>query len=131
MAADAPVSPPAPGLLFVWTNADPAHEDDFNRWYDREHLEERVRMQVMSVAYRRAFQHQTPWSLTDFGRTGDSMRRVCTVATAAGSGRGAWLAAIRQASDERGGWPAERQPRPARRLQDTGAEGADRASLRP
>ena len=123
MAADAPVPPPVPGMLFVWTNVDPAYEDDFNRWYDREHLEERIRIQGMrsatryreasgarrylglyeaasidvfrSDAYRRAFQHQTPWSLTNFSRMSDSVRRVGTVATAAGSGRGAWLAVMR------------------------------------
>jgi len=30
------------GMLLVCTNVDPAHEDDFNRWYDREHVNERV-----------------------------------------------------------------------------------------
>jgi antibiotic biosynthesis monooxygenase (ABM) superfamily enzyme len=29
-------------MLLVSTNVDPAHEDDFNRWYDREHVNERV-----------------------------------------------------------------------------------------
>lgn len=123
MAAAGPVPAPASGILLVWTNVDPAHEDDFNRWYDREHMQERVRIQgirsairyraasgprrylglyeAASVnvfrgeAYRRAFQHQTPWSLTNFGRMSDSMRRVCTVATAAGFGHGAWLAVMR------------------------------------
>ena len=37
-------SPTLPGILFVWTSADPEHERDFNRWYDREHVEERVRI---------------------------------------------------------------------------------------
>ncbi len=26
------------GELFIWTDIDPAHEADFNRWYDREHM---------------------------------------------------------------------------------------------
>jgi hypothetical protein len=27
------------GLLMLWTDVDPAHETEFNRWYDEEHLE--------------------------------------------------------------------------------------------
>ena len=30
------------GMLLTSMNIDPAHEAEFNRWYDREHLEERV-----------------------------------------------------------------------------------------
>ena len=30
------------GLLLVMMEIDPAHEDDFNRWYDEEHLPERT-----------------------------------------------------------------------------------------
>src|SRR5580658_7082259 len=26
------------GLLMAWTDIDPAHEDEFNRWYDDEHI---------------------------------------------------------------------------------------------
>ena len=26
------------GLLMAWTDIDLAHEDDFNRWYDEEHI---------------------------------------------------------------------------------------------
>src|SRR5208283_857930 len=26
------------GLLMAWTDVDPAHEDEFNRWYDTEYL---------------------------------------------------------------------------------------------
>src|SRR3546814_7604945 len=32
----------AMGELFIWTDIDPAHEDDFNQWYDREHMAERA-----------------------------------------------------------------------------------------
>ena len=32
----------AKGLLVVWTDADPAGEADFNAWYTRQHLSERV-----------------------------------------------------------------------------------------
>ena len=32
------------GLLFVATDVEPADDADFNRWYDREHVAERVRV---------------------------------------------------------------------------------------
>lgn len=114
---------PMPGYLFVWTNVDPAQEDDFNRWYDREHVEERIgipgfvsgvryiaadesrrylglyRTQSLdafrSEAYRQAFSHQTAWSLTNLGRMQDCMRRVCTVEGETGVGTGAFLAVLR------------------------------------
>lgn len=114
---------PMPGYLFVWTNVDPAHEDDFNRWYDREHVEERIgipgfvcgiryialdesrrylglyRTQSLdafrSAAYRAAFSQQTAWSVTNLGRMQDCMRRVCTVVAETGVGSGAVLAVLR------------------------------------
>lgn len=30
-----------PAELFIATDIDPQYEEDFNRWYDREHMEER------------------------------------------------------------------------------------------
>src|SRR5205823_1607807 len=32
------------GLLLVMTDIDPANEEDFNRWYEEEHLDERMRI---------------------------------------------------------------------------------------
>jgi len=32
----------AMGELFIWTDVDPDHEQDFNQWYDREHMAERA-----------------------------------------------------------------------------------------
>ena len=112
-----------PGILFVWTSADPEHELDFNRWYDREHVEERVRIpgfvsgtRYQSVRgprkylglyrttslnafqtpdYFKAFGQQTPWSLTNLERMRDPMRRVCAIEAEAGFGTGAWLAVLR------------------------------------
>ncbi|PKU22712.1 DUF4286 family protein [Telmatospirillum siberiense] len=112
-----------PGYLFVWTNVDPAHEDDFNKWYDREHVEERIALPgfvsgiryiaeddsrrylglyrtssldaFRSEAYRQAFGHQTAWSVTNLGRMRDCMRRVCTVEAETGVGTGAVLAVLR------------------------------------
>lgn len=112
-----------PGYLFVWTNVDPAHEDDFNKWYDREHVEERIAIPgftsgiryiaggdarrylglyrtrsleaFQSAAYRQAFAHQTDWSVANLGRMRDCMRRVCSVEAETGVGTGAVLAVLR------------------------------------
>src|SRR3954453_20578502 len=112
-----------PGLLFVWTDVDEEFEDDFNRWYDREHVEERVRIPGLSAgtryrtvsvgrrylglyrtdtlgvfdstAYRKAFESQTSWSLINLGRMRDPMRRVCAIANETGFGTEAWLAVLR------------------------------------
>ena len=119
-----------PGILFVWTSADPDHELDFNRWYDREHVEERVRIpgfvsgtryqsvrgprkylglyRTVSLAafqtpdYFKAFGQQTPWSLTNLQRMVDPMRRVCAIEAETGRGTGAWLAVLRQGASAMG-----------------------------
>ena len=36
------INPSNAAELFVWTDVDTTYEDDFNEWYDREHMEERV-----------------------------------------------------------------------------------------
>ncbi|QDG72991.1 DUF4286 family protein [Janthinobacterium tructae] len=112
-----------PGILFVWTSADPEHELDFNRWYDREHVEERVRIPgfvsgtryqslrgprkylglyrtdsldaFQTPDYFKAFSQQTPWSVTNLQRMLDPMRRVCAIEAETGMGTGAWLAVLR------------------------------------
>ena len=33
---------PNPTILVVMMEVDPRHEDDFNRWYNEEHLRERL-----------------------------------------------------------------------------------------
>jgi hypothetical protein len=43
-AASAPPASTVHGMLFVASSVDAAHADDFNAWYDREHVEERVRI---------------------------------------------------------------------------------------
>lgn len=113
---------PPHGLLFVATDADPAHEADFNRWYDREHVEERVRIpgflsgarylsreggrkylglyRTESLAafttpdYRAAFERQTAWSVANLDRMRDPMRRVCAVRAVTGVGTGSELVVL-------------------------------------
>jgi len=38
------------GMLLTSMDIDPAHEGEFNRWYDREHLEERVAIEGFRFA---------------------------------------------------------------------------------
>lgn len=118
----------AMGELFIWTDIDPAHEEDFNQWYDREHMAERAgiagfrwarryrsqhgRRRYLalyrtedlhvfgSAAYRQAFERQTPWSLANFARMRDTHRRVMVVSPLAGAGTGAALGLLRLGSVE-------------------------------
>ncbi|WP_175806972.1 DUF4286 family protein [Burkholderia metallica] len=112
---------PAHGQLCVWTDIAPGHEADFNAWYDREHMQERVAIPgftharrfratddgprkylalyvtetldvFRSDAYRRAFTHQTAWSLANFERMTGTQRRVGDLTIEAGDGEGAHLA---------------------------------------
>lgn len=109
-------------MLMVATDIAPADEEDFNRWYDREHVEERVRIagflsgiryqslqggrkylglylteslaSFTSQAYQTAFSRQTPWSVANLGKMRDPMRRVCTVESVTGIGTGSYLAIL-------------------------------------
>ena len=84
------------GMLLTSMNIDPAHEAEFNRWYDREHLEERVAIDgflearryvahdgnpkylslystetfevLGSPAYRTSLANQTAWSKANIAR---------------------------------------------------------------
>lgn len=40
------------GLLLVMIDVEPAHEEDFNRWYDEEHLPERLQCKGFVSARR-------------------------------------------------------------------------------
>ncbi len=112
----------AQGELLIWTNVESVHEEDFNRWYDREHMEERAAIPgfiwsrryravsgkcrylalyrtrtvnvFVSEPYKKAFGNQTAWSNTNFGRMFDTTRRVNIVTPLAGQGTGAGLALI-------------------------------------
>ncbi|XOT96299.1 hypothetical protein ACMTAU_01705, partial [Alcaligenes pakistanensis] len=97
----------APGELFIWTDIAPEHEQDFNQWYEREHMAERAAipgfqwsrryvrqgpgrkylalyrtesLRVFGTAdYKKAFEQQTDWSNTNFGRMSNTHRRVMAV----------------------------------------------------
>jgi hypothetical protein len=106
----------ANGMLFVASDVEPADEADFNRWYDREHVQERVRIPGFlsgaryvsleggrkylglyrteslavfgSPGYRAAFEKQTPWSIANLDRMRQPIRRVCAVRAVTGLGSG-------------------------------------------
>jgi hypothetical protein len=111
------------GMLLTSMNVDAADEAEFNRWYDREHLEERVAIPgflearryvahqgnpkylslystetfdvLDSPAYRTALANQTAWSKANIGRFKDMIRGVARITISRGIGRGAALGIIR------------------------------------
>ena len=111
------------GMLLTSMNVDAADEAEFNRWYDREHLEERVAIpgflearryvahqgnpkylslystetfEVLdSTAYRTALANQTAWSKANIARFKDMIRGVARITISRGTGRGAALGIIR------------------------------------
>jgi len=111
------------GMLLTSMDIDPAHEADFNRWYDSEHLEERVaidgfleaRRYVAHAArpkylclystrtfevldsdiYRARLANPTDWSRTTMARFQNMIRAVARITVSHGVGRGAVLGIVR------------------------------------
>src|SRR6266853_1757113 len=111
------------GMLLTSMDIDPANEAEFNRWYDREHLEERVAIDgflearryiaheaqpkylslystetfdvLDSSAYRNALANQTDWSRSNIARFKNMIRAVARIAISRGQGRGAALGIVR------------------------------------
>ena len=111
------------GMLLTSMNIDAAHEAEFNRWYDREHLEERVAIEgflearryvahdgnpkylslystetfavLDSPAYRTALANQTAWSKANIARFQNMIRAVARITISQGTGRGAALGIVR------------------------------------
>ncbi len=111
------------GMLLTSMDVDAADEAEFNRWYDREHLEERVaidgflearryiaheakpkylslystgRFEALdSPAYRAALASQTAWSKANIARFRNMIRAVARITLSRGMGRGAALGIIR------------------------------------
>lgn len=112
----------ANGLLFVASDVDAADDADFNRWYDKEHVEERARIPGFlsgaryfsleggrkylglyrteslavfgSPGYRAAFEKQTPWSIANLDRMRQPIRRVCAVRAVTGFGSGSHVVVL-------------------------------------
>jgi len=111
------------GMLLTSMDIDPSDEAEFNRWYDREHLEERVAIDgflearryvahqgspkylslystesfdvLDSPAYRNALANQTDWSRTNIARFKNMIRAVARITMSRGQGRGAALGILR------------------------------------
>jgi hypothetical protein len=111
------------GMLLTSMNIDAANEAEFNRWYDREHLEERVAIPgflearryvahegnpkylslystetfdvLDSPAYRTALANQTAWSKANIARFQNMIRAVARITISRGTGRGAALGIVR------------------------------------
>ena len=111
------------GMLLTSMDIDPSDEAEFNRWYDREHLEERVAIDgfiearryvahqgtpkylslystetfevLDSAIYRTALANQTDWSKANIARFKNMIRAVARITISRGQGRGAVLGIVR------------------------------------
>jgi len=111
------------GMLLTSMDIDPAHEEEFNRWYDREHLEERVAIDgflearrylaytgspknlflystktidvLDSPAYRARLSNPTEWSKVNMARFENMIRVVARITASRGVGRGGKLGIVR------------------------------------
>jgi hypothetical protein len=111
------------GMLMTSMDIDATHEREFNQWYDREHLAERVAIEgflearryvaveaspkylglystktfdvLDSDAYRTALANQTAWSKSNIGRFQNMLRSVARITFSRGQGRGAALGLVR------------------------------------
>ena len=111
------------GMLLTSMDIDPSDEAEFNRWYDREHLEERVAIEgflearryvahqgspkylclystvtfdvLDSPAYRAKLASPTDWSKRTMARFKNMIRAVARVTVSRGQGRGAALGILR------------------------------------
>ncbi|MGY8665311.1 hypothetical protein Q3C01_23500 [Bradyrhizobium sp. UFLA05-109] len=111
------------GMLLTSMNIDAEHEADFNRWYDREHLEERVAIEgflearryiahaaspkylclystttldvLDSPAYRAQLASPTDWSRRTMARFENMIRAVARITISRGTGRGVALGVVR------------------------------------
>ena len=113
----------AKGMLLTSMDIDPSDEAEFNCWYDREHLEERVAIEgflearryvahqgspkylclystasidvLDSPAYRAKLANPTDWSKKTMARFKNMIRAVARITISRGQGRGAALGIIR------------------------------------
>jgi hypothetical protein len=111
------------GMLLTSMDIEPADEDEFNRWYDREHLEERVAIDgflearryhahtgspkflflystrtvdvLDSPAYRARLNSPTEWSKVNMARFKNMIRVVARITASRGVGRGSKLGIVR------------------------------------
>ncbi|MGB9114229.1 hypothetical protein [Bradyrhizobium sp.] len=111
------------GMLLTSMDIDAADEAEFNRWYDRQHLEERVAIEgflearryiahqaspkylclystttievLDSPAYKTRLANPTEWSKKTMARFKNMIRAVARITISRGQGRGAALGIVR------------------------------------
>jgi hypothetical protein len=111
------------GMLLTSMDIDPSDEAEFNRWYDREHLLERVAIDgflearryvahqgspkylclystatfevLDSPTYRTVLLNPTDWSKTNLARFKNMIRAIARITVSRGQGRGAALGIVR------------------------------------
>jgi hypothetical protein len=111
------------GMLLTSMDIDASDEAEFNRWYDREHLEERVAIEgflearryiahqaspkylclystrtidvLDSPAYKTRLANPTEWSKKTMARFKNMIRAVARITVSRGQGRGAALGIVR------------------------------------
>jgi hypothetical protein len=111
------------GMLLTSMDIDAADEVEFNRWYDREHLEERVAIEgflearryvahtgspknlflystrtievLDSPPYRARLENPTEWSKKNMARFKNMIRAVARISVSHGVGRGGKLGIVR------------------------------------
>ena len=111
------------GMLITSMDVDAGDEQEFNIWYDREHLAERVAIDgflearrwlavdatpkyfctystkdfadLSGPAYQKALANQTDWSKKNIGRFRNMVRAVGRITASRGQGRGAALVVVR------------------------------------
>jgi hypothetical protein len=119
------------GMLLTSMDIDPSDEAEFNRWYDREHLEERVAIDgflearryvahqgspkylclystatfdvLDSPVYRAKLGNPTDWSKRTMARFKNMIRAVARITISRGQGRGAALGILRLRPSAAGG----------------------------
>jgi hypothetical protein len=117
-------------MLITWMDIDAADEADFNLWYDREHLAERVGIEgflearrwraetaptayfctystetfevLDSPAYKMVLDNQTDWSKRNIARFRNPGRVLGRISDSRGEGRGAALGVVRMRPDAAG-----------------------------
>jgi hypothetical protein len=110
-------------MLLTSMDIDPSDEAEFNRWYDREHLLERVAIDgflearryiahqgspkylclystatfdvLDSPTYRTVLMNPTDWSKTNLARFKNMIRAIARITVSRGQGRGAALGIVR------------------------------------
>jgi len=110
-------------MLLTSMDIDPLDEAEFNHWYDREHLEERVAIDgflearryvahqgspkylclystatfdvLDSPTYRTVLMNPTDWSKTNLARFKNMIRAIARITVSRGQGRGAALGIVR------------------------------------